>query len=153
MNYWLMKTEPGVFSIDDLARDRRAPWDGVRNFKARNYMRDEMRVGDLVLFYHSSAQPTGVAGVARVASPAYADHSAWDPKGPYRDLKASPEKPIWQMVDVEFVEKFSRFVTREAMKEEPRLEGLPVLQRGMRLSIQRVSREHFQQVVRMGRSE
>jgi predicted RNA-binding protein with PUA-like domain len=153
MNHWLMKSEPDAFSIDDLARLRRAPWDGVRNFKARNFMRDTMRVGDLVLFYHSSVKPPGVAGIARVASPAYPDHTAWDPAGKYFDPRSSAEKPIWQMVDVEFVEKFPRFVDREAMKVEPALEGMMVLRRGMRLSIQPVSAEHFEVIRRMGRGE
>ena len=149
--YWLLKTEPTSFSIDDLARLGTAPWDGVRNYQARNHMRDLMRVGDLALIYHSSAQPTGAVGVGRIVSKARPDPTAWDPSDEHFDPKASPENPIWCLVDVEFVEKFPHFVSLEAMKANPDLAGMMVTRRGMRLSVQPVEKRHFEIVVRMGR--
>lgn len=116
VNYWLMKTEPSVFSIDDLQTKGFSDWDGVRNFQARNYMRDEMKVGDLVLFYHSNANPSGIAGICRVCREAHPDFTAWDKTSPYYDPKATPENPIWMMVEVEFVEKFSHFVSLVELK-------------------------------------
>jgi predicted RNA-binding protein with PUA-like domain len=151
--YWLMKSEPESYSIDDLKRDQKIYWDGVRNFQARNFMRDEMKIGDLVLFYHSNADPSGVAGIARVCGLAHPDHTAWDPKDKHFDPKSSPQNPIWMMVDVEFVEKFSRFVSLEEMKKEKKLQGMMVLKRGMRLSIQPVSPEHFELVRQRGQSK
>src|SRR5690348_14287413 len=109
--YWLMKTEPDVFSIDDLEKKKRAHWDGVRNFQARNFMRDQMKAGDLNLFYHSSTIPPGVAGLARVCREAYPDFTAWDKKSDFFDPRSTPEKPLWMMVDVEFVKKFPRLIS------------------------------------------
>lgn len=150
--YWLMKTEEDVFSIRDLERHGTTQWEGVRNYQARNFMRDDMKAGDLVLFYHSNARPSGVAGIARVCREAYPDHFAWDPKSKYRDPKASPENPIWQMVDVEFVEAFPSVVSLADLKNEPVLDGMMVLKRGMRLSIQPVEKKHFDAVRKMGRT-
>lgn len=149
--YWLMKSEPDVFSIGDLELERREPWDGVRNFQARNYLRDQMAVGDLVLFYHSNATPPGVAGVARVASAAYPDPSAFDPDSPYHDPKSDPDEPRWWCVDVEFVEKFAKLVSLDALKAAAKadLEGMLVVQRGQRLSILPVEKSHFARVLRM----
>src|SRR5690606_17593040 len=104
--YWLMKSEPGSYSIDDLQRDTRTSWEGVRNYQARNFMRDDMRPGDGVLFYHSGANPPGVAGLAKIARAAYPDPTALDPDSHYYDPKATKEDPRWVMVDIEFVEKF-----------------------------------------------
>lgn len=145
--FWLMKSEPDTFSIDDLERKTSESWDGVRNYQARNHMR-AMREGDLALFYHSNATPPGVAGLARICRTAYPDASSWDPKSPYYDEKSTPEAPRWDMVDVEFVEKFSRFVALEALKSTPELEGMIVTQRS-RLSVQPVERLHFEIVLRM----
>ena len=150
--YWLMKTEPDAYSIDDLARERQASWDGVRNFKARNFMRDDMKVGDLVLFYHSSVKPPGVVGLARVCREAYPDHTAWEPDSKYRDPRSRPEKPIWHMVDLEFVEKFADMLTLDAIKATDDLDGMKVRIRGMRLSVQPVERHHFEAVLRMAGS-
>lgn len=147
--YWLMKSEPDVFSIDDLKAKGRAPWDGVRNYQARNYMRDGMRVGDLILFYHSSTEPPGVAGLARVAREAYPDFTAWDPRSDYRDPKSTPENPVWMMVDVEFVAKFPRFISLEELKSSPVLKGMLVAKRGIRLSVQPVEKKHFEAVLKM----
>jgi predicted RNA-binding protein with PUA-like domain len=148
--YWLMKSEPDVFSIADLQAKGTSCWDGVRNYQARNYMRDQMRVGDLVLFYHSNANPSGVAGLARVCSAAYPDHTALDPKSDYHDPKASRENPIWMMVDVEFISTFRRFVSLDELKAEKALADMLVLRPGQRLSIQPVEARHFERVVEMG---
>jgi len=145
---WLMKTEPDTFSIDDLSRRGRTCWDGVRNFQARNNMKS-MRVGDDVLFYHSSSKVIGVAGLARVCRAAYPDHTAWDRDGDYFDERSTPDRPLWYMVDVEFVEKFPEIVTLAEIKASPALEGMRVAQRGQRLSVQPVDPEHFDAVVKM----
>lgn len=149
--YWLMKTEPSSFSIEDLERKRVEHWDGVRNYQARNTLRDQMKVGDLVLIHHSSANPTGVAGVARVCREGYPDHTARDPKNHHYDPKSTQENPIWFMVDVEFVEKLPRVVTLEELKANPALEGMLVTRRGIRLSVQPVEKAHFEEVIRMGK--
>ncbi len=146
MRYWLMKSEPDVFSIQDLERKGREPWDGVRNYQARNFMRDDMRPGDGVLFYHSNAKPPGVAGLARVCSEAYPDPTAWDPKSPYYDPRSTPERPVWVMVDVEHVRTFPRLITREELAAAPALASMMVLRRGMRLSIQPVTQREFEEV-------
>lgn len=148
--YWLMKTEPGSYSIDDLARDGRTHWDGVRNYQARNFMRDEMKVGDDVLFYHSQAEPPGVAGLARVVRDAYPDPSARDPKSKYFDPKASDDDPRWFMVDIEFVERFDDVVPLATLKETAGLEEMLVTKRS-RLSVQPVTADEFRIVARLGR--
>jgi predicted RNA-binding protein with PUA-like domain len=148
--HWLMKSEPEVYSIDDLERDGKTSWTGVRNYQARNFMRDEMRAGDLVLFYHSNAEPPGVAGVARVCREAYPDHTARDPKSSYHDPKATAADAIWMMVDVEFVEKFAALVPLETLRARKDLEGLLVTRRGQRLSVQPVERRHFDIIRRLG---
>ena len=147
--YWLMKSEPSVYSIDDLARDRRTAWDGVRNFQARNFMR-KMKVGDLVLFYHSNADPPAVAGIARVVREAYPDASSWNPKAHYYDPDSSPQNPRWDMVNVEFVEKLPNPVPLSTLKETPGLENMLVTKRG-RLSVQPVAKGEFEIVRKLGR--
>jgi predicted RNA-binding protein with PUA-like domain len=151
--YWLMKTEPETFSIDDLARKGKEAWDGVRNYRARNFMKNEMQLGDYVLFYHSSTTPPGVAGLARVASASYPDPSQFVRDGPYFDTKSNKEKPRWWLVDVEFVEKLPTFVALAALREETSLEGMWLLKRGMRLSVQPVDEEHFLHILRLGGAE
>lgn len=146
--YWLMKTEPESFGIDDLQRDGAASWDGVRNPRARNYMR-EMAIGDLVLFYHSSCKPPGVAGIARVSALAHPDPTQWDPQSPYFDKRASRERPRWDMVDVAFVEKLPALLTLDAMKADAQLEGMLATRRGVRLSVQPVDRAHFERVLKL----
>lgn len=150
-HYWLLKTEPETYSIDDLARDQRTCWDGVRNYQARNYLRDEMKIGDLVLIHHSNADPPGVAGVAKVVKSAYPDHTALDRKNNHYDPRATKENPIWMMVDVEFVEKFHQVVTMDAMMQARGLDGMLVLKRGQRLSVMPVEPRHFELVSSMGR--
>ncbi len=146
-----MKSEPDVFSIDDLERRGRAEWEGVRSYQARNFMRDDMAVGDLALFYHSNATPPGVAGVARVASEARPDHHAFDPKSPYYDAGSDPDDPRWFMVDVEFVEKLPEFVSLDTLKAEAKgpLKGLRAAQKGQRLSIQPVDKAHFARILKL----
>ena len=146
--FWLMKTEPDAFSIDDLERKRRAPWDGVRNPQARNHM-DAMKLGDLVLFYHSSCDPPGVVGIARVCAESHPDPTAFDPNSQYFDPKSKADAPRWRMVDVEFVAKLPRMVTLEALKADPELADMVVVKR-TRLSVQPVARGHFEHVLRMG---
>lgn len=148
--HWLMKSEPEVYSIDDLGRDGATSWEGVRNYKARNLMQ-EMEVGDLVLFYHSNASPPGVAGIARVTREAYPDHFAWDPDHRYYDPKSTPEKPRWFMVDVEFSEKFPALVPLAVLRDAPGLEEMMVT-KPTRFSVQPVGEEEFRIVTRLGRS-
>jgi predicted RNA-binding protein with PUA-like domain len=147
--YWLMKSD-GYF-IDDLARDKKTCWDGVRNYQARNFMRDRMQVGDLALFYHSNADPSGVAGIIRICAKAHADFTAWDPKDKHYDPKSTKENPIWMMADVEYVEKFPRFVSISDLRKEPKLKTMLVLKRAQRLSIQPVDKDHFELICKMGR--
>ena len=146
--FWLMKSEPEAFSIDDLQRDGVTPWEGVRNYRARNHMRDDMRVGDAVLFYHSSTTPPGVVGLARVASAPYPDASALDPANPAYDPGSQPDAPRWIHVDVAFVEKFAAGLSLDQVREDPALAGMLVTQTGQRLSVQPVERAHFEHVVR-----
>ena len=150
VSYWLMKSEPDVFSIRDLEKKKTSSWDGVRNYQARNLMRDEMKVGDVVLFYHSSVSPPGVAGIARVCRQAHPDPTAWDPKSPYHDPKSTRQAPRWFMVDVEFVEKFPQLVPLPLLRETKGLENMVLLNRS-RLSVQPVTRREFDIIVRMGR--
>ena len=151
MRYWLMKTEPDVYSIDDLKRDGRTFWSGVRNFQARNFLRDEIQAGDLVLFYHSVAEDRGVAGIARVSRAGYLDPTQFDRRSEYHDPKATKKKPIWFVVDVEFVEKFAEVVTLEKIKATKALAGMMVAKRGARLSVQPVEKKHFEIVRKLGR--
>ena len=134
MAYWLMKSEPGECSIDDLVRQGHVPWFGVRNYQARNFMRDAMQVGDGVLFYHSSCPKPGIAGLAEVATAPYPDPSQFDTKSPYFDAKSTPANPRWNLVDVALVRK-TRLLSLAEMRSEPRLAGMQVLARGNRLSI------------------
>jgi predicted RNA-binding protein with PUA-like domain len=146
-HYWLMKTEPDVFSIDNLAKLGRSPWDGVRSYQARNHMQ-AMHVGDLVLFYHSSTDDRGVVGLAQVAREAYPDHTQFDPKSKYFDKAAKKAAPRWFMVDVEFVEKFPKLLGLETMKADPQLGDMLVVKRGMRLSVQPVELKHMRRILK-----
>jgi predicted RNA-binding protein with PUA-like domain len=137
--YWLIKSEPDAYSIDDLKKDTRTYWDGVRNYQARNFMRDQMEPGDLVFFYHSNAEPPGIAGVAKVVKKGYPDPSAFDKKDIHYDDESNPKKPTWFVVDIEFVEKFPILVSLEDLKKVKGLEEMPLLKKGQRLSVQPVS--------------
>lgn len=149
--YWLGKSEPSLYSIDDLARDGKTGWEGVRNYTARNFLRDDLKLGDRLLFYHSSCPETGVAGVAEVCREAYPDPTAFDPSHPYFDEKCKPEAPTWFRVDVAFVEKFPRVVSLETLKTTPGLEAMLVVRKGQRLSVMPVTPEEFEIVVALGR--
>ena len=149
--YWLFKSEPTAYSFADLQaeEDQTAEWDGVRNYQVRNYMRDDMKVGDGVLFYHSSAKPLAVVGTARIVREAYADNTALDPAEKHYDAKSSPDNPIWLMVDIKAEQEFKRPVTLDEIKQNPRLQNMLVIRRGMRLSIQPVTQEEWDEVVGM----
>jgi predicted RNA-binding protein with PUA-like domain len=146
--FWLMKTEPGTYSIDDLKRDGAEPWDGVRNYQARNFMRD-MAEGDLAIFYHSSTNPPGAVGVCRISREAYPDPTQFNKKSPYYDPKSTKKDPRWALVEVGFVEKFEETVTLEALKNDSALEGMRVTQKGSRLSVQPVEKAHFKRVLKV----
>ena len=149
--YWLMKSEPGAYSIDNLEKDGQTFWDGVRNYQARNFMRDEMKVGDGVLFYHSNAAPPGVVGLAKVVREGYPDHTACDPNDIHYDPKASPTNPRWYMVDIEFEEKFSKILELSQLREVKELQKMVLLNRS-RLSVQPVSPAEFKKIVRLART-
>ncbi len=152
MRHWLMKSEPDVFSIDTLASLKNSLWDGVRNYQARNFMMRDMQIGDAILFYHSNAEPSGVAGLARVVSLAEVDPGQFDKKSDYFEPKASLAKPIWFCVRVELVEKFRRFVTLDELRATKALADMLVLKRGQRLSIQPVTEKEFACVCKLGRT-
>lgn len=149
--YWLMKSEPDVYSIDDLRADGTCFWEGVRNYQARNLLRDQIKKGDGVLFYHSNARPPGVAGVAKVVRPGYPDHTAFDPESPYYDPKSDPESPRWFMVDVAFVEAFAEIIPLSVLQATPELDDMMVTKKGMRLSVQPVSPQEWKIVLALGR--
>jgi predicted RNA-binding protein with PUA-like domain len=151
--YWLLKCEPAAYTLDDLARDGVTGWEGVRNFQARNFMRDDMKPGDGVLFYASNADPSGVTGVAEIARGGYPDPFAFEQGHKYFDPKSDPESPTWMTVDVRFVEKFPETVPLSTLKETPGLEDMMVVQKGSRLSVQPVTREEFDLVLRLGRKK
>jgi predicted RNA-binding protein with PUA-like domain len=150
-SYWLVKSEADVYSIDDLREDGTTPWDEIRNYEARNIMRDRMKPGDPVLYYHSNARPSGVVGVARVAGDPYPDPTQFDRESPYFDEKATKGEPRWWLVDVEFVEKFSRVVPLPEIREHPDLEDMVLVKRA-RLSVQPVRKAEFELIRRMGRN-
>jgi predicted RNA-binding protein with PUA-like domain len=146
MNYWLMKSEPDAFGIDDLKNQKNQTehWDGVRNYQARNFMRDQMKKGDQIFFYHSNCKQPGIVGIAKVAKEAYPDHTAFDPEAKYYDPKSDPDNPRWFMVDVKFVRKLKRTITLEELKQMPDLEDFPLVRRGNRLSIMPVTKEQWE---------
>ena len=151
MNYWLMKSEPDVFGIDDLNNQPKKTehWDGVRNYQARNMMRDEMKKGDQVFFYHSNCKEPGIVGIAQVVKEGYPDHTAFDSKQKYYDPKSDPENPRWYMVDIKFVRKFKRTITLQELREKKPLADMKLLARGNRLSVMPVSKKHWDYIVKM----
>jgi predicted RNA-binding protein with PUA-like domain len=151
MAFWLFKTEPGCFSFDDLKNrpEMTEAWDGVRNFQARNFLRDTVKVGDLVLFYHSNIPEPAVVGIAEVVRAGYPDNTALDPNGEHFDPKASASNPIWYMVDVRYVEPFPRGATLGQIKDNPALADMPLVKRS-RLSIQPVSADEWSMILAMG---
>ncbi len=148
-SYWLIKTEPGCYSIEDLAQDSTTSWDGVRNYQARNFMKDDMKTGDMVLFYHSVTNPS-VAGLARVVREAYPDHTAFDPEDRHFDPRSTPEKPRWFMVDIEFVTAFARPIPLKELRQTPGLENMELLRKGSRLSVMPVRKEEFSIIEKLG---
>ncbi|NKB64850.1 MAG: EVE domain-containing protein [Gammaproteobacteria bacterium] len=149
MQYWLMKSEPDAFSIDDLQKVGTEPWDGIRNYQARNFMRDDMKIGDLVFFYHSSCKIPGIVGLMEVASESYPDFTAFDSNEKYFDSRSNPEKPTWMMVDVKFVQKLAVPITLQSLKQNPKLDGMRLLQKGNRLSIMPVEKVHWDTIMDM----
>lgn len=151
MNYWLMKSEPDVFGIEHLkqCRNKTEPWDGVRNYQARNMMRDEMKKGDQVFFYHSNCKEPGIVGIMKVVREGYPDHTAFDPKEKYFDPKSDPDNPRWYMVDVRYVRTLKRVITLTELKEHKALADMPLVRRGNRLSIMPVSKKAWNYILKL----
>ena len=147
MTYWLMKSEPDVYGIDDLERDKREPWDGIRNYQARNMMRDDMKIGDQVFFYHSNCKEPGIVGIAKVVSEPYPDPTQFDKRSKYYDAKSDKDNPRWLLVDVEFVRKTKRNVTLAEIKSQKSLEDMILTRKGNRLSIMPVSKKHWNKIL------
>ncbi|MBT7201963.1 MAG: EVE domain-containing protein [Deltaproteobacteria bacterium] len=149
MKYWLLKTEPDVFSLEDLKNcpNQTENWDGIRNYQARNLMRDEMQVGDRAFFYHSRQAEPAIVGTVKVVREAYPDHTSWNLTSKYFDEKSSPENPRWLMVDVQFEKEFLRPVTLKELRSIPELKEMFLLRKGMRLSVQPVTKEEFQLIL------
>ena len=149
--YWLMKTEPSTYSIDDLAseKSKSTHWDGVRNYQARNFMRDEMKKGDLVLLYHSNAKPPGVVGICTVCKESYPDFTQFDPNDKHFDAKSDPDNPRWFMVDIKLKKKFKQLISLDDLKSIKALEGMVLLQKGSRLSVQPVTRKQFDTIEKL----
>ncbi len=151
-NYWLFKSEPNAYSFSDLLNepDQTAEWDGVRNYQARNYMRDDMKVGDGVLFYHSSNAALAIVGTAEIVREGYPDSTAWDASSEHPDPKSTPDNPIWYMVDIRADKEIARPVTLSEVKQNPRLQDMLLARKGMRLSIQPVQKDEWDEVIAMG---
>lgn len=149
MNYWLLKSEPDVFSIDDLKRIKIDHWDGVRNYQARNMLRDQIKKGDLAFFYHSNCDEPGIAGIVTIIKDGYPDHKAFDPESEYYDPKSSPENPRWFMVDVYFKRRLKRKITLAELKTEKELDTFPLIRKGNRLSVLPVSKSEWEHILKM----
>ena len=149
MAHWLIKSEPDVFSIDHLAKVKREPWTGVRNYQARNYLRDGFKLGDRVLFYHSNADPPAVAGTAMVAREAYPDSTAWDKRSDHYDAKSTSENPIWMMVDLRLEETFPAPIPLDRLRAVPALAEMELLRKGSRLSVQPVRKKEFDAILKL----
>jgi predicted RNA-binding protein with PUA-like domain len=152
MNYWLMKSEPKEFSIDDLRRKKRSFWDGIRNYQVRNMLRDDFKMGDRALFYHSNlGEYIGVVGVMEVVKEAYPDHTQFEPTSKYYDAKSTIDNPRWLGVEVQFIEKLPNLVPLAALKAEKSLSELPVVKKGNRLSVVRLTKAQFEMIVKMSK--
>ena len=149
MNYWLMKNEPEDYSIDDLAKDKTEPWDGIRNYQVRNMIRDEMRIGDNAFFYHSNCEIPGIYGQMTICKEAYVDHTAFDKKAKYYDPKSKIEAPRWLMVDVEFKKKFNKIGSLKELKSFNELSQMRVVQRGNRLSITKLEKKEWDFIIKL----
>lgn len=148
MKYWLMKSEPNDYCLDDLKKDKKILWTGVRNFQARNFMIHEMSVGDLAFFYNSNGEPSGITGVIKISRPATADPTQFDPKSMYYEAKARPEKAVWECVEVSYQETFAKIVSLAELKSLKGIENMEVLKRGSRLSIQPVRKNEFDRIMK-----
>jgi predicted RNA-binding protein with PUA-like domain len=148
-HYWLLKSEPEAYSIDQLVEDKTTFWDGVRNYQARNMLRDEILEGDRVFFYHSNAKPMAIVGTATVVKNGYPDHTAFDPNEHHYDPKSNPEEPTWYMVDIEILQKFPEPVTRDQLRDDEATSGMMLLAKGSRLSVQRVTEDEWSAVHRL----
>ena len=149
MNFWLMKNEPDDYNIDDLARDKTEPWDGIRNYQVRNMIRDEMRIGDNAFFYHSNCETPGIYGQMTICKEAYIDHTAFDKKAKYYDPKSKKDAPRWLMVDVKFKKKFKKVVTLKDLKSHKELADMRVVQRGNRLSITKLEKAEWNFIINL----
>ena len=151
MNYWLMKSEPNEFSIDDLKTqpDKTEHWDGVRNYQARNMMRDQMKIGDQVFFYHSNCETPGIVGIAKVVREGYPDFTAFEPKDPHYDPKSDPDNPRWYMVDIKYVRKLKRTISLKELKEISALSEMPLVRKGNRLSVMPTTKQQWQHILKL----
>lgn len=149
-NYWLMKSEPDVFSIDQLKKDKKSLWDGVRNYQARNFMMKDMKKGDQVLFYHSNSKPPGIAGLAKISNESVPDPTQFDKKSEYFDPKSSKENPRWHCVEVQFHKKFKNYIPLDDIKNTKGLDDMLVIRKGQRLSIQPVTKKEFDIICKAG---
>jgi predicted RNA-binding protein with PUA-like domain len=149
INYWLFKSEPDAFSINDLKNKKISCWDGVRNYQARNFLRDQVKLGDLVIFYHSSCKEVGAAGICEVVKEAYPDHTAFDPNSKYFDAKSKIEKPQWYMVDVKWLASFKHTILLSDMREVAALADMTLMKKGNRLSLFPITKTHFNQILKM----
>ena len=149
MKYWLMKNEPEDYSIDDLKKDKTEPWDGIRNYQVRNMIRDDMSIGDLAFFYHSNCETPGIYGIMTINSDAYPDHTAFNKKAKYYDIKSSRENPTWLMVDVKFKRKMKNVITLKELKSHNKLKNMRVVQKGNRLSITEVDKQDWDYILKL----
>jgi len=151
MNYWLMKSEPNEFSIDDLKTQpgKTEHWDGVRNYQARNMMRDQMKIGDQVFFYHSNCETPGIVGIAKVVREGYPDFTAFEPKDPHYDPKSDPDNPRWYMVDIKYVRKLKRTISLKELKEISALSEMPLVRKGNRLSVMPTTKQQWQHILKL----
>jgi predicted RNA-binding protein with PUA-like domain len=151
MNYWLMKSEPNAFGIDDLVKmpNQTEHWDGVRNYQARNMMRDQMKIGDQVFFYHSNCKEPGIVGLMKVVREGYPDHTAFDPQSKYFDAKSDPANPRWMMVDIQYIRHTKRVITLAELKGHDALENMPLVRKGNRLSIMPVTKAEWEYILRL----
>lgn len=150
--YWLVKSEPSVFSIEDLKKSKNQTtcWDGVRNYQARNFLRDEMKKGDQVLYYHSNTDPNAIVGICEVVKEGYVDHTQFDPENKHFFPSSDPQNPIWFMVDVKYVKELKKHVTLQEIKENSKLNNMRLIQRGNRLSVMPVEKKEFDEIIKMG---
>ncbi len=152
MRYWLLKSEPGCYSLEDLQKDTKTSWGGIRNYQARNFLRDEMKKGDLCLFHYSNAEPAGVMGICEVTKEGYPDPTQFDTKDDHYDADSDMKDPRWFAVDVAYAETFKRLVSIGEMRGNPKMKHMKLLEKGSRLSVLPVSKTEFEEVVRMGNS-